>query len=67
MELPLGWHHRGRPAQLLGSAANSGISATGTAVEQQVNKVAARASQQLSGHALLRPGQITTAPSCDHQ
>jgi hypothetical protein len=67
MELPLGRHHQGWPTQLLGSATNGGISAAGPAVEQQVNKVAARASQQLSGDALLGPGQITTASSRDHQ
>jgi hypothetical protein len=36
-------------------------------VEHQVNKAATAASEQLSGDALLGPGQITTTPGCDHQ
>ena len=67
MELPLGWHHRGRPAQLLGRPINGGISAAGTAMEEQMHQPAAGASQQLSGDALLGPGQITTAPGRDHK
>jgi hypothetical protein len=65
--LPLGRHHQRGPAQLLGSAANGGISASGTAVQQQVNKAAAAAGEQLSGNPLLGPGQITAATCRDHQ
>jgi hypothetical protein len=65
--LPLGRHHQGWPAQLLGRSTNGGISAAGTAMEQQVNKAPAAAGEQLSGHALLRPGQITAASGRDHQ
>ena len=67
MPLPLGRHHQRRPAQLLGSGADRGISAAGTAVEQQVNKAPAAAGEQLSGHALMGPGQITAASGRDHQ
>ena len=35
--------------------------------EQQVNKAATAAGEQLSGNPLLGPGQITTTPGCDHQ
>jgi hypothetical protein len=65
--LPLGRHHQRGPAQLLGSGADRGISAAGTSVEQQVNKAPAAAGQQLSGDALLGPGQITAATCRDHQ
>jgi hypothetical protein len=67
MALPLSWHDQGRPTQLLGSATNGGISAAGTAMEEQMHQPAAGASQQLSGNPLLGPGQITTAPGRDHK
>ena len=67
MELPLGRHHQRGPAQLLGRGADRGISAAGTAMEQQVNKAATAAGEQLSGNPLLGPGQITTAPGRDHK
>jgi hypothetical protein len=51
----------------MGSAGNRGISAAGTAVEQQMHQPAATAGEQLSGHPLMGPGQITTAPGRDHQ
>ena len=67
MELPLGWHHQGGPTQLLGSAANSGISAAGTAVEEQMHQAATTAGEQHRGNPLLGPGQITATTCCDHQ
>ena len=54
--LPLGWHHRGRPAQLLGRPTNGGIGSTGPAMEQQMHRPTASARQKLSGNALLGPG-----------
>jgi len=64
MELPLGrW---GCPG-FVDSAANGGISAAGAAVEQQVNKAATAAGEQLSGNPLLGPGQITATTGCDHK
>jgi hypothetical protein len=65
--LPLGRHHQGAPAQLMRSAGNGGIGTAGTAVEQQMYKPAAAAGQQLSGNALVGPGQITAATGSDHQ
>ena len=67
MELPLGWHHQGGPAQLLGCATNGGISAAGTAMENQMHQPATAAGEQLSGNPLMGPGQITTAPGRDHK
>ena len=67
MALPLSWHDQGRPTQLLGSATNGGISAAGTAMENQMHQPAATACEELSGNALLGPGQITATPGCDHQ
>ncbi len=67
MALPLGRHHQSRPTQLVGSAADGGIGATGTSVEQQVHQTAPGAGQQLSGNPLMGPGQITAATGRDHQ
>jgi hypothetical protein len=64
--LPLGRHHQGAPTQLMGSAGNGGISAAGTAVEQQMHQPAAAAGEQFSGDALMGPGQITAATGRDH-
>jgi hypothetical protein len=67
MPLPLGWHHSGRPAQLLGRPTNGGIGPAGPAMEKQMHQPAATASEQLSGDPLMGPGQITAAPGRDHQ
>ena len=67
MPLPLGWHHRGRPAELIGRPTNGGISAAGTAMENQMHQPATAAGEQLSGDALMGPGQITAASGRDHQ
>jgi hypothetical protein len=65
--LPLGRHHKRGPAQLMGSPGNGGIGAAGIAVEQQMHQPAAAAGEQLSGNALMGPGQITAATGGDHQ
>ena len=65
--LPSGWHHHGGPAQLMGSPANGGIGPAGPAMEQQMHQPAATAGQQLSGDALMGPGQITAATGRDHK
>jgi len=67
MATPLSWHHKRRPTQLMGSAGNGDISATSTAVEQQMHQPAAAAGEQLSGNALMGPGQITAATGSDHK
>jgi hypothetical protein len=51
----------------MGGAGNGGISAAGTAVQQQMHQPAAAAGEQLSGDALMGPGQITAATGSDHQ
>ncbi len=65
--LPLGRHHQRAPTELMGGAGNGGISAAGTAVEQQMHQPAAAAGKQLSGNALMGPGQITAATGRDHK
>jgi hypothetical protein len=65
--LPLGRHHQGAPTQLIRSPGNGGIGTAGTAVEEQMHQPAAAAGKQLSGNALMGPGQITAATSRDHQ
>jgi hypothetical protein len=67
MAPPLGRHHKRAPAQLMGGTGNGGIGAAGTAVEQQMDKPAAAAGQQLSGNPLMGPGQITAATGGDHK
>ena len=54
------------PAQLVGSAADDLIGATGTAMEQQMDGATTAALEQSRGDALLRPGEITTTSSDDH-
>ena len=56
-----------QPAQLLGRPTNSGISAAGPAMENQMHQPATAAGEQLSGNPLLGPGQITTTTGCDHK
>jgi hypothetical protein len=51
----------------MGSAGDGGFGAAGTAMEQQMDGPTAAAGQQLSGNALMGPGQITTATGGDHQ
>ena len=65
--LPLGRQHQRRPAQLPGGPGDGGIGAARTAMEQQMNSTAATAGQQLSGDALMGPGQIAAATGGDHQ
>jgi hypothetical protein len=65
--LPLGRHHHRAPAQLIGGAGNGGIGTTGTTVQNQMHQPAAAAGEQLSGNALMGPGQIPTATGRDHK
>jgi hypothetical protein len=51
----------------MGGAADGGIGPTGTAMEHQMHQPAATAGEQLSGNALMGPGQITAATGGDHQ
>ncbi len=51
----------------MGGTGNGGIGAAGTAVENQMDKPAATAGQQLSGNPLMGPGQITAATGRDHK
>jgi hypothetical protein len=67
MPLPPGRHHSGRPAQLMGRPTDGGISAAGTAMEEQMHQPAATAGEELSGNALMGPGQITAATGRDHK
>ena len=64
---PLGWHHKRRPAQLMGGAGDGCIGATGSAMEQPLDRPAAAAGEELSGNPLVGPGQITAAAGCDHK
>ena len=67
MAPPFGGHDQRRPAQLMGRAGDGGIGSAGSAVEQQMDQPAAAAGQQLSGNALMGPGQITASAGRDHK
>jgi hypothetical protein len=51
----------------MGGPGDRGIGAASPAVEQQIDKPAAASGQQLSGNALMGPGQITAADGRDHK
>jgi hypothetical protein len=51
----------------MGDPGYGGISAAGTAVEQQMDQPSATAGQQLSGNPLIGPGQIAAAAGFDHK
>jgi len=67
MALPCGREGKGRPAQLMGGTGDSCIGATGSAMEQPMDRPAAAACEELSGNPLVGPGQITAAAGCDHK
>jgi hypothetical protein len=51
----------------MGSPADGGIGATGTAMEQQVHNPAPGTGQQLSGDPLMGPDQIAASTGGDHK
>ena len=53
------------PAELLGGTADGAISATGPAMEQQMDRPATAALEQGGGDALLGPDEITATGSDD--
>lgn len=52
------------PAELMGSAADGLISATGTAMEQQMHSTATAALKQGGGDALSRPAEPPCEETC---
>ena len=62
---PISGERLDAPAELVGSAADGAIGATGTAMEQQMNGPATTALEQGRGDARLRPDEITTTASDD--
>jgi len=63
---PLSGEGLDTPAELMGSAADGLISATGTAMQEEMNGAATAALEQGGGDALNGPGQITPAPGDDN-
>jgi hypothetical protein len=51
----------------MGGPGYGGISAAGTAEEQQMDQPSATAGQQFSGNPLIGPGHITAAADCDYK
>ena len=62
---PLGGKGLNRPTQLMGSAADGLIGATGIAMEQQMDGPAATALKEGGGDALLGPGEIAATGGDD--
>ena len=62
---PISGERLDAPAELVGSAADGAIGATGTAMEQQMDRPATAALKQSGGDARLRPDEITTTASDD--
>jgi hypothetical protein len=62
---PLGRKGLDTPAELMGSSADGLISATGPAMEQQMDDPAATALQESGSNALLGPGEITATGGND--
>jgi len=51
----------------MGGTGDGCIGATGSAMEQPLDRPAAAAGEELSGNPLVGPGQITAAAGCDHK
>jgi len=62
---PLGGKGLNPPAEQISSTADGLISATGPAMEQQMDGPAATSLQESGGDALLGPGEITTTGGND--
>ena len=63
--MPFGRQGERIPAELISGPTDGLISATGTAMEEQMNRPPAGAGQQLRSDAGRRPGQITTPTGND--
>jgi len=65
MTAPISGEGLDPPAELLGGTADGAISATGPAMQQQMDRPATAALQQGGGDALLGPDEITATGSDD--
>ena len=66
MAAPIGRQHLDGPAQLTGGTANGAIGATGPAMEQLMDELAAGAGHQGSGDLLGGPEEIAATTSHQH-
>ena len=65
MAAPISGEGLDPPAELLGGTADGAISATGTAMQQQMDRPAPAALEQGGGDALLMPNEITATSGDD--
>ena len=65
MTAPISGEGLDPPAELMGRPTDGAISATGTAMKQQMDRPAASALQEGGGDALLGPGEITATGGDD--
>ena len=67
MAAPISGEGLDPPAELMGGAADGAISATGPAMQQQMDRPPARALEQDGGDALLGPDEITATGRDDDE
>ena len=65
MTAPISGEGLDPPAELMGGTADGLISTTGTAMQQQMDRPAARALEESRGDALLGPDEITATSGND--
>lgn len=65
MAAPISGEGLDPPAELLSGTADGAISATGTAMQQQMDRSATRTLEQGGGDALLGPDEITATSGND--
>jgi hypothetical protein len=65
MAAPISGEGLDTPAELIGSTADGAISATGSAMQQQMDRPATAALEQGGGDALLGPDEITATSGDD--
>jgi hypothetical protein len=64
---PIGWESLGGPAELISGGGDGLIRSTGAAMEEEMDKAAIGAGEELAGDQGHRPGQITAAAGHDHK
>jgi hypothetical protein len=64
---PIGWESLGRPAELISGGGDGLIRSTGAAMEEEMDRAAIGAGEELAGDQRHGPGQITTTAGHDHK
>jgi hypothetical protein len=64
---PIGWESLGWPAELISGGGDGLIRSTGATMEEEMDKAAIGAGEELAGDQGHGPGQITTTAGHDHK